>query len=86
MKEQAFSYLGSKAWANQHLKYGISICQCKSGMIATREGYLQTVLMLKDDLESFGYTWQVRILEYWIHRLQARKPDSQKEKERDFIE
>ena len=71
------SWLGSKEWANDHLRYGISVCQGKSGMIATRDGYLQTVLMLKEDLESFGYMWQARILEYWIHRLQARKPDSQ---------
>ena len=72
------SWLGSKSWANDHLRYGISVCQGTSGMIATWDGYLQTVLMLKEDLLEYGYTWQARLLEYWIHRLQRRSADSQK--------
>ena len=72
------SWLGSKAWANSHLRYGISVCQGKSGLITTRDGYLQVVLVLKEDLLEYGYTWQARLLEYWIHRLQRRSADSQK--------
>ena len=64
------SWLGSKAWANSHLRYGISVLKGKSGMRATNEGKLQTVLMLKDDLGDFGFWWQAERLENWIHRWQ----------------
>jgi hypothetical protein len=68
--KEAFSYLGSKAWANDHLRYAISVLKGSSGMVASRDGILQTVLMLKEDLEDFGFWWQARIVEYWIHRWQ----------------
>ena len=69
MKE-SFSWLGSKEWANQHLRYGISILKGTSGMVATKDGILQMCLILKQDLKDFGFWWQAWILESWIHRWQ----------------
>lgn len=77
------AYVGSKGWANKRLKYAISVLNGTSGMKATEKGRLHVVLILKEDLEEFGFWWQAWILECWIHRLQrAARADSPIERER----
>jgi hypothetical protein len=77
LKEADSVVYGSVAWANAHLRYGISVLKGASGLKATDAGILEVTLILKEDLLEYGYTWQARVLEYWVHRLQAPKaPDS----------
>jgi len=61
---------GSKEWANDHLRYGISVLNGKSGMKARPEGILQTALLILEDLRERGFWWQAGILNCWIHRWQ----------------
>ena len=60
---------GSKEWANRELRYAIGVLQGKF-VDSLPMGRLQIALYLKDLLAEYGYTWQVRRLENWIHRFQ----------------
>ena len=56
--------------ANEILRYAISVLKGTSGMICTRKGKLEVVLVLKRDLARMGAWWQVKRLEYQIHHWQ----------------
>ena len=68
-KIKGFCRFGSKEWANHELRYAIGVLQGKY-IDSLPAGRLQIALYLKDLLEEYGYTWQVRRLENWIHRFQ----------------
>jgi hypothetical protein len=56
--------------ANDLLRYGIGVLQGKH-IVASSKGRLQIALILMKELASEGYWWQVKILQYWIHRAQG---------------
>lgn len=60
--------LGSKAWANAELRFCISVLKGEVE-VSRWSSKLQTVLYIKELLEFYGYVWQVRRLENWIHRV-----------------
>lgn len=70
--------LDSKEWANDQLKFAISELKDAhmKGSAFHWKNTMQTVLYLKDRLESMGFWWQAERIENWIHRLQPRKADS----------
>ena len=78
------AYLYSKEWANNQLKIAIEFL--KEG--AKSEGFwlwnqrLGVVILIKTELEFRGFKWQVARIDNWIHRLQPRKADLDRERER----
>lgn len=74
VSEPAVSW-GSVAWANEQLRFTIAVLQGRV-VVSTWPGRLQIALQIKDRLASRGYSWQVKVIEYWIHRLQPRRADS----------
>jgi hypothetical protein len=60
----------SKEDANKLLSFGIRLLQgkvCKS----PRNEHIRLALILKERLEDYGFLWQARTLNYWIHRFQG---------------
>ena len=59
-----------KAWANETLRFGIRVL--KGDVIKCRDdnALLETVLLIKESLETFGYWWQAKRLDNHIHRWQ----------------
>ena len=56
--------------ANELLRYGIGVLRGQN-IVATQKGRVQIALILMKELASEGYWWQVKILQYWIHRAQG---------------
>jgi hypothetical protein len=77
-------YVYSVAWANDQLRIAIEFL--KEG--AKSEGFwlwnqrLCVVILIKTELEGHGFKWQAVRIENWIHRLQPRKADLDRERER----
>ena len=57
---------------NELLRYAISVLNGTSGMVCTTKGKLEVVLALKRDLSRMDAWWQIKILEYHIHKWQRR--------------
>jgi len=70
-REPEFNRIGSKGWANEQLRFAISVLEGK-GVVATWKGRLQIALYVKDRLDEYGFWWQAMRIENWIHRLQPR--------------
>jgi len=58
--------------ANELLRYGIGVLRGEN-IVASPKGRLQIALILMKELASEGFWWQVKILQYWIHRAQGGK-------------
>jgi hypothetical protein len=58
--------------ANELLTYGIGVLRGQN-IIARAQVRLQIALILLDDLKDMGAWWQVKILEFWIHRAQKEE-------------
>ena len=56
--------------ANDLLRYGIGVLRGEN-IVASPKGRLQIALILMKELASEGFWWQVKILQYWIHRAQG---------------
>ena len=66
------SPLGSIEWANERLRFAIATLkgEVESSIWKRR---LQTALIIKEELLSYGFTWQAKRIENWIHRLQHQE-------------
>ena len=56
--------------ANDLLRYGIGVLRGEN-IVASPKGRVQIALILMKELASEGYWWQVKILQYWLHRAQG---------------
>ena len=56
--------------ANDLLRYGIAVLRGQN-IVSSPKGRVQIALILMRELASEGYWWQVKILQYWIHRFQS---------------
>jgi len=61
----------TKEWANNQLRYAILILQEKT-MTSTPEGRIEVVLFIKRRLERYGYWWQAKRIDNWIHRYKKQ--------------
>jgi hypothetical protein len=88
MKKDSVEGFYSKAWANEQLRFAIAVLQGKiESPILDPYGFawkrrLQTVLIVKEALIEHGFTWQASRIDNWIHRLQPRKADLEREERR----
>lgn len=62
---------GSKEWANDQLRYAISVLQGRS-MGSRPKGRIEIALLIKDRLKKEGFWWQAKTLEYHLHRFQGQ--------------
>lgn len=70
MSSAPVSY-GSREWANNQLKYGITCC--RGGF---KSPFVQRVQIIRDiirELALNGWEWQVKILQIYLNRLIAEK-------------
>ena len=58
-----------KERANSILRYAISLCQGK-GCKCPDNVRLSLILRLKDDLAGMGAVWQVKCLQWHLHKFQ----------------
>ena len=64
--------------ANRKLRFAIATLQGKvESSIWKRR--LQTALICRDELLEHGFKWQSERIDNWIHRLQPRKADLERE-------
>ncbi len=61
------SFYGSKEWANDILRAGIRELRNRD---RARSGRIVEALAYVDLLVDWGWWWQARILQAWIHRFQ----------------
>ena len=66
--------------ANRKLRFAIATLQGKYE-IGIWKRKLTTALIVKSDLLANGYKWQADRVEFWIHRLQPKKADSERAEE-----
>lgn len=60
----------SKKWANNTLRYAIR-CLRGENIVSLLPGRIAIALLLKERLVSEGFTWQAKVLNFWIHRAQG---------------
>lgn len=69
--------LGSKEWANDQLKFGISELRTSHlKSVFVWKNTMHLVLIIKEGLEDHDYVWQARVLEYWIHKYQKARREA----------
>jgi len=73
-----------KEQANELLRYAILVCK-GGGFSSPAPTRFAILLRLKDDLESIGATWQVNILNHWVHRFQKENKTVLQNPERILI-
>ena len=56
--------------ANDLLRYGIAVLRGQN-IVSSPKGRVQIALILMRELASEGYWWQVKVLQYWLHRAQG---------------
>jgi hypothetical protein len=56
--------------ANEILRYGIAVLRGQN-IVCKLSGRVQIALILMKRLSEEGFWWQVKILQYWIHRAQG---------------
>ena len=74
--------IGTKERANFQLRMVIRILKGQCGG-KNWKGNLNVALNVKEDLLARGFPWQAKRIDFWIHRLQPRKADSQKGRRRE---
>jgi len=73
---------GTKEWANNQLRYAIRVLKGRA-FRSTPEGRIEVALFIKRRLERYGFWWQAKEVDGWVHRYQkernvesnAEKPD-----------
>jgi len=68
------SDFGSVQWANEQLKFAIR--ELRAGHLKGDfewKNCLQLVLYVRDRLWAMRYTWQCRIIDFWIHKYTQRR-------------
>jgi hypothetical protein len=67
----------SKDWANGYLRQAIALLQegAKSNNFWLWNQRLAVAIMMKTELQGYGFVWQAKRVENWIHRLQPRRAD-----------
>lgn len=65
----------NKNEANRLLRYAILISQGKGFNCPFKNTRFSLILSLKRDLEKMGAKWQVKTLNYWIHRFMRDYPE-----------
>lgn len=68
--------MADKSWANDSLRLGIRILKGEVVKCQNDEELLQVVLVIKENLQTFGFPWQAARLDNHIHRWQARRARS----------
>jgi hypothetical protein len=71
-QDKSVFIIGSKKWANEKLRFAISTLkgEIESSIWKRR---VSTALIAKEELLSYGFTWQAARIENWIHRLQHQE-------------
>jgi hypothetical protein len=63
---------GSKEWANSQLRFAIGELKDASEKSEFQwKNSMLMVLIVKERLLEYGFTWQARVLEHWIHKYRA---------------
>lgn len=60
--------------ANESTRYAIGVLQGKH-IVSMPKGRLHIALIVKKELASQGFWWQVKVLDHWIHRFQGGEFD-----------
>jgi len=64
----------SKEWANSQLKFAISELRDASKKSAFAwKNIMHEVLIIKEQLQDHGWTWQAKTIDFWIHRYQRAR-------------
>lgn len=79
-EKRRFATWGSKEWANEQLRFAISALMGNRGG-SNWKSNLVLALSIKQRLLENGFPWQAARVENWVHRLQARRPDLERERE-----
>jgi len=76
-----FGFLFSKAWANGLVSESVRLLKQGAGSEGSWlwNQRLAAVLIFKRELLEKGYNWQAARIDNWIHRLQPRRADLQRE-------
>ena len=64
-----FMSYGTKEMANDQLRFAIAVLDGRI-MKSLPPGRIQVALLIRDRLKEWGFWWQVRILEFHLHRFQ----------------
>jgi hypothetical protein len=62
--------LHSRDWANEVLRYAIAVLRGEN-VVSKVSGRICIALILKKRLAQDGFWWQVKVLDFWIHRAQG---------------
>jgi hypothetical protein len=65
---------GSQEWANDQLKYAIK--ELKDSHSKSEFCWAQTLrlaLIVKERLLDYGWVWQAKIIDFWIHKYAGRR-------------
>jgi len=62
-------------WANETLRFAIATLQGKIE-VSKRNARISTVLHLKERLAERRFWYQVKVLNYWIHRAEGGEFDA----------
>ena len=71
---EKFSDFGSVAWANSQLKW--SIAELRRAHLKGDfewKNCLRLVLYIRDRLWCLRFTWQSRIIDFWVHKYTQRR-------------
>jgi hypothetical protein len=60
----------SKDWANNVLRYAIGVLRGEN-VVSKVSGRICIALILKKRLAQDNFWWQVKVLDFWIHRAQG---------------
>jgi len=66
----------NKEKSNDILKYAIQLCQGRGFNCPFKNTYFTLILSLKHELEEMGAIWQIKTLNYWIHRFEREITDT----------
>ena len=60
--------IGSNEWANGQVRYVIAELKASYFKSLFVWGHcLRLVLLVKDELLEYGFTWQAKVVDHWIH-------------------
>jgi len=62
----------TKEMANDQLRFALSVLRGEI-VISQPKGRIQIALLIRDRLKDWGFWWQVRILEFHLHRFQGNQ-------------
>lgn len=76
------SWWGSKAWANDELRYAVLVLKGQA-FISDFKGRLAVALYIKEVLDEAGFPWQAERVENWVRFFSRQYQDLEARDPRD---